>query len=327
LTIEKCGECRFDGAQYDRRDARRSLTTMAIRWRWAAAGIDESVLAQRPSPTVWSAAEYAGHAAVVIAMLDELLKLMTTAPLPRLEVPPAADASGDDPPYTTSFDDGVELLADYASRLDASIGQLDAAGWKATVELGDEIVDADWVLRHAVHDSGHHLADIARGFCALGAGAPHSTGVVAGLFASDGGVPKAPIERAVIGARGVEGDRQNAREHHGRVWQALCLWSADVVDRFQREGHPIARGSAGENVSIGGLDWSTLRPGTRVAIGDDVLAEVSAYSTPCKKNSAWFLDGDSNRMNHDRENGVSRVYASVLRDGIVHVGDTVVVEP
>ena len=70
-----------------------------------------------------------------------------------------------------------------------------------------------------------------------------------------------------------------------------------------------------------------LASSLRIAIGDDVLAEVSAYATPCKKNAGWFVDGDFNRMNHGREPGVSRLYASVLRDGVVRPGDRVTVEP
>ncbi len=124
----------------------------------------------------------------------------------------------------------------------------------------------------------------------------------------------------------MDGDRQAARQHHGRVWQALCLWSADVIDGLRAEGHPIAPGNAGENVCISGIDWSTLRPGVRIELGD-VLAEVSAYADPCTKNAGWFVDGDYGRMGHDRQPGVSRVYASVLRDGVIRPGDTVTVEP
>jgi MOSC domain-containing protein YiiM len=110
------------------------------------------------------------------------------------------------------------------------------------------------------------------------------------------------------------------------VWQALCLWSADVVDDLRAEGHPIAPGNAGENVSVSGIDWSTLRPGVRLSLGD-ALAEVSAYATPCSKNAGWFVGGDFDRMNHDRHPGVSRVYASVVRDGKIRPGDRVIVEP
>jgi MOSC domain-containing protein YiiM len=327
LTVETCDECRFDGAHYNRLDTRRSISTMAIRWRWAAAGVDEAVLATRPAPAVWSAAEYAGHTAVVIASLDELLRMMTTQQLSRLDVPYPTDAAPDDAPYTMTYADGVDLIEKYARRLDRTIAGLDAEQWKATVQLDDDVVDTTWVTRHAVHDSSHHLADVARGLHTLGAGAPRSEGSVAGVFASGGGVPKQPIDEAIVGYRGVEGDRQASREHHGRVWQALCLWSADVIEQLQGDGHPIAFGQAGENVTIRGIDWPSLRPGTRIALGADVLVEISAYATPCKKNAGWFLDGDFNRMNHDREPGVSRLYASVLRDGVIRSGDAVTVEP
>ena len=208
-----------------------------------------------------------------------------------------------------------------------------AVGLDAPTTYGDavdqlaQLTITDDDLLDLVHRTSHHLLLATRAMHALGLGSPRSEGVVAGLFTSGGGVPKQPIAEAVVGYRGVQGDRQHSREHHGRVWQALCLWSADVVERLQREGHPIALGHAGENVSIAGVDWQTLRPGTRIAIGDEVLAEVSAYATPCKKNAGWFLDGDFNRMNHDREPGVSRLYASVLRDGVIRPGDAVVVEP
>lgn len=182
-------------------------------------------------------------------------------------------------------------------------------------------------LRATAHAVLHELFLLARTVHDLGAGSPSQTGVVAGLFASGGGVPKLPIDEAAIAYRGIEGDRQRARKHHGRVWQALCLWSSDVIDKLRAEGHPIAPGRAGENISIAGLDWSTVRPGAQVGIGDTVLAEMSAYATPCKKNAPWFVDGDFGRMGHDREPGISRIYASVLRDGVVREGDAVVVEP
>ena len=59
----------------------------------------------------------------------------------------------------------------------------------------------------------------------------------------------------------------------------------------------------------------------------DVLAEVSAYATPCAKNAAWFADRDFRRMDHDRHPGWSRVYAWVREPGTIRPGDPVVVEP
>lgn len=153
---------------------------------------------------------------------------------------------------------------------------------------------------------------------------PRSTrGSVSGLFTSPGGVPKLATTSAEVGFRGIKGDRQATRRHHGRAWQALCLWSSDVVDALQAEGHPIGPGFAGENVLISGLDWRDALPGAQVQIGD-MLCEISLYALPCAKNAAWFTDGDFERMHHRREEGVSRVYATVLKLGVVHQGDTVV---
>ena len=146
-------------------------------------------------------------------------------------------------------------------------------------------------------------------------------GVVAGLFLSDGGVPKNAVDSVEIGWRGVLGDRQASRQHHGRPWQAICLWSADIVEDLARARHPIRPGSAGENVSIRGLDWSVTRPGARVTLGTAVLA-LTAYAIPCSKNARWFADGDYDRMSHERSDQ-SRVYARVVQPGRANAGDSV----
>jgi MOSC domain len=149
-----------------------------------------------------------------------------------------------------------------------------------------------------------------------------SVGVVDGLFVSTGGVPKRAVERVDVGPRGIIGDRQATRRHHGRAWQALCLWSGEVVESLAAEGHPIIAGSAGENISIRGLDWTDAKPGVQLRIGE-VLAEVSVYALPCSKNAQWFVNGDFERMHHRREQGISRLYASIIEPGAIATGDTV----
>lgn len=152
------------------------------------------------------------------------------------------------------------------------------------------------------------------------------SGTVQQLNASSGGVPKTPIDRAAVGVRGIEGDVQKARVHHGRPWQALCLWSADVIASLQAEGHPIHAGFAGENVTISGVDWAQLRGGMTLSIGTGeraVRCQLSLPAVPCSKNNAWFLGGDIDRMDHDLNPGYSRWYASVLTPGVITPGDPV----
>lgn len=159
---------------------------------------------------------------------------------------------------------------------------------------------------------------------------PTRTGSVTQVNTSKGGVPKVPVSEAYVGWRGIEGDVQKSRQHHGRPFQALCLWSAEVVDRLSNDGHPIAYGSAGENLTIRGIDWNDVRPGVRLRIGE-VTCEVWAYAIPCKQNAQWMKDGDFGRLHHEREaefgGAVSRVYATVTERGIVRPDDDVILEP
>ena len=173
----------------------------------------------------------------------------------------------------------------------------------------------------AVHRGWHALAEASRVRHAAGHGATTTTGRVVQVSASGGGVPKLPMLSGRITAAGLEGDRQATRKHHGRPWQAICLWSAEVVDGLAADGHPIGYGSAGENLTVSGLDWSTMRAGIHLRIGD-VLLETTTLAIPCRQNGRWFSDGRFSRLKHS-----PRRYARVLEDGEVAPGDTVVVEP
>lgn len=149
-------------------------------------------------------------------------------------------------------------------------------------------------------------------------------GTVQHVNVSAGGVPKQHVAHTEVGFRGLRGDKQGARTHHGRPWQAVCLWSGEVIDTFALAGHPIGPGSAGENLTLRGIHWNTVRPGVRMRIGTTLL-ETSAWAIPCRKNSQWFADGDYLRLSHER-GPVSRIYATVIEPGAVSVGDTVDIE-
>jgi MOSC domain-containing protein YiiM len=122
----------------------------------------------------------------------------------------------------------------------------------------------------------------------------------------------------------VVGDRQEDIQHHGSPDQALCLFSLEVIERFKNEGHPIEPGFAGENLTISGLDWTLMVPGSRWRVGADIEVEVTGYTSPCYKNAGWFIDGDYTRMLQSRHPGESRVYARVLIGGVATNGDEVV---
>jgi MOSC domain-containing protein YiiM len=150
------------------------------------------------------------------------------------------------------------------------------------------------------------------------------TGVIHQISVSPGGVPKHAIGRAIVWEEGLEGDRQADLRAHGGPARAVCLYALEVIERLRAEGHPIAPGATGENVTVGGLDWSLVVPGVELSLGDQVHLEVTAYTTPCWKNARWFRDGAIERMSQSGHPGESRVYARVLRGGEIRVGDPVV---
>ena len=150
-------------------------------------------------------------------------------------------------------------------------------------------------------------------------------GRITGLQRSNGGVPKLPVEAALVSERGMEGDRQRNRRFHGGPDRALCLYSQELIDALGAEGHPIVRGAVGENVTISGLPWERLRPGARLTLGEAEV-EVTSYTAPCENIEGAFLDGRFVRISQRVHPGWSRVYVRVLRGGALRVGDAVRLE-
>ena len=152
------------------------------------------------------------------------------------------------------------------------------------------------------------------------------TGVLHSINVSHGGVPKMPRPWAQVRVDGIEGDRQEDRRYHGGPDRAVCLYSLDLIQALQGEGHSIVPGSIGENLTLHGIDWTGIRPDARLEIGD-VLLEVTRATSPCYKIAASFEAGDFARVSQKVHPGWSRYYARVLQEGIVSTGDRIVLTP
>ena len=146
------------------------------------------------------------------------------------------------------------------------------------------------------------------------------------ISVSDGGVPKLPVPEGHVTVLGIAGDRQRNRDVHGGPDQAVCLFSLEVIEALQAEGHAIKPGASGENLTIAGLDWSQLKPEDRLRIGEHVRLEIKSYTSPCKYNAQWFAGGNFSRMSQKLHPGWSRLYAKFLVEGVVRPGDAVTVE-
>lgn len=151
-------------------------------------------------------------------------------------------------------------------------------------------------------------------------------GFVASVNGNDGGVPKLPIGRSYVRKLGIDGDRQADRVHHGGPLQAVCLHSIEAMERIRADGHHAFPGAYGDNLTLLGIDWGSLRSRDRLEIGargEGPLLQLTDDATPCTKQARWFVDGRIGRISVAAYPQDMRWYASVLREGPVAAGDEV----
>ena len=149
-----------------------------------------------------------------------------------------------------------------------------------------------------------------------------ASGRVFSINCSEGGVPKLAVPEALITTFGVFGDSQRNRKYHGGPDRAVCLFSLERIRALQNEGHPIGPGTTGENLTLTGLDWELVVPRTVLEVGEAII-EVTDYTKPCRTIRESFTGQKFVRMSQKRHPGWSRVYARVLREGMVRTGDPV----
>ncbi|MBN8598542.1 MAG: MOSC domain-containing protein [Planctomycetes bacterium] len=146
---------------------------------------------------------------------------------------------------------------------------------------------------------------------------------------SNGGVPKLPVPSARVSLQGLEGDWQNDRRYHGGPDRAVCLFPLSLIELLNAEGHPIAPGTIGENLTLAGIaaeGWAKLVPGSRLNFSGGVQLEVVSYSNPCSKIRNSFRDLEFLRVREDLHPGQSRLYSRVLKEGSIATGETFTIE-
>lgn len=150
-------------------------------------------------------------------------------------------------------------------------------------------------------------------------------GSIAFINISAGGVPKHPLPSTRITFTGLDGDG-HVYKHHGGPDRAVCLFSLELINALHDEGHPIFPGSTGENLTVTGALWTEMLPGVILDIGDARMI-ITSFTTPCRTIRESFLDHHISRISEKAHPGWSRVYAKVLHEGIVSVGDSMRIAP
>lgn len=165
--------------------------------------------------------------------------------------------------------------------------------------------------------------------------APH---VLAVASSPDHGFSKhtAPAVRVVAG-HGVVGDTHAGTtvQHRSRVradptqpnLRQVHLVHAELFDELAEAGYDVAPGDLGENVTTRGIDLLGLPRGTRLAIGPDVVLEVTGLRNPCQQINDFRPGLLKQVAVPDGAGGLVRkagIMTVVERGGTITAGDAVV---
>jgi MOSC domain-containing protein YiiM len=142
----------------------------------------------------------------------------------------------------------------------------------------------------------------------------------------------------LLAGLGVEGDAHlgTTTQHLYRMridptLPNLCqvhLLHSEVFDEVRAKGYEVVPGQLGENVCTRGLDLLGLPTGTKLAVGDEVLLEVTGIRNPCKQinaHRAGLMDALLDRAEDGSLIRKAGIMSIVLQGGTVKPGDQIVV--
>jgi MOSC domain-containing protein YiiM len=139
--------------------------------------------------------------------------------------------------------------------------------------------------------------------------------------------------RVAVGRLGLAGDEQADPSVHGGLAKAVYLYPHRHYTFWQTVraqagaapwGEPLAPGALGENLTVAGIDETSLWIGDRLRLPGCVLA-VSEPRFPCAKLGAAL--GFAQAVRLMVQSGWCGAYLAVLEPGDVGAGDAITVEP
>lgn len=130
------------------------------------------------------------------------------------------------------------------------------------------------------------------------------------------GTQKKEVKEAhLIPDWGIEDDA-----HAGNWHRQVSLLSYEKIEDFRKKGADVSFGAFGENLIAEGFDFRSLPVGTRFRCGT-VLLEMTQIGKECHSHCEIYKKMGDCIM--PREG----VFARVLEEGIIRVGDELVIEP
>lgn len=143
----------------------------------------------------------------------------------------------------------------------------------------------------------------------------------------------------LVAGLGVEGDAHQGEtvKHRSRVardptqpnLRQLHLVHAELFDALAEQGFMVGPGQIGENVLTRGVDLLALPVGTRLALGEEAVAEITGLRNPCAQLDGIARGLMAATLDRAPDGSLVRkagVMAIVVAGGEVRVGDPVRVE-
>ena len=160
MTIERCAECGFDSEEWTDKTAIAAVTDLPARWRRAIEGLDDDLMQRRPIARMWSIGEYTDHVRETTFGMRFILDIAVDDPGTDLGRPP--EPRFDDEPRPIDVGAALTAFEHETVALAERLREIPVESWTSTVIIGNNHVDAHWIVRHALHDVTHHLGDIRR---------------------------------------------------------------------------------------------------------------------------------------------------------------------
>ena len=115
----------------------------------------------------------------------------------------------------------------------------------------------------------------------------------------------------VIAGFGIEGDRHATSEGVKQARQVL------LMDEETLETKRLSQGDVRENITTTGIDLASLPEGQRLALGDEVVVQISGHCAPCAR-----MDEIRPGLKEELE-GKRGMLSSVVQGGSIKAGDTI----
>jgi len=101
------------------------------------------------------------------------------------------------------------------------------------------------------------------------------------------------------------------------IKRQVSLLSVGSIEKMKSMGLNVGPGDFAENLTVEGMELHTLLPGTRIAVGNEVILEISQIGKACHTACAIFKEVGKCIMPKEG------VFATVVMGGEVRTGDAV----